>query len=277
MGETGFPPCSAPRVGLEPPCKYGLFPVAEVAPGSAPCAHVRLMPASLRVVELGLVDEDVRVGVRGHGQVALADELARSAPTGTPRRCSSEIRRWRRSCGRPQRDPGGPARLRDRRCGARRRRSRRTGARRGRGPRAAPSVASSASASAGCSSTQNALPRLRRRRAQPDAPPRLVVVADERQVDRSRRGRRTSRARAAAAGASTGAAGRPPRRASARRRVDLLGLLARQLDRRSRAGFGVTPAWSSTIARGAERLADRLARRRRPRAAARRRRRSPAR
>jgi hypothetical protein len=52
----------------------------------------------LLVIELGLVGQDVRVGARGHGEVALPDVLADPRPR-TPPRCRSEIRRWRRSCG----------------------------------------------------------------------------------------------------------------------------------------------------------------------------------
>ena len=50
------------------------------------------------------------------------------------------------------------------------------------------------------------------------------------------------------AGASTGAAGRRPRRASALGGLISSGSSRGSLIDRSRAGFGVTPAWSSTIA-----------------------------
>jgi hypothetical protein len=40
------------------------------------------------VVELDLVDHDVRVDVRGHGEVFLADELSDARPRNAARMCS---------------------------------------------------------------------------------------------------------------------------------------------------------------------------------------------
>ena len=65
------------------------------------------------VVEFGLVSEDMRVGVIGHRQVALADELADPRP-----RCAAEVQQAdppeAQVVRRPQRDAGRPAGLRDR-------------------------------------------------------------------------------------------------------------------------------------------------------------------
>ena len=123
----------------------------------------------------------------------------------------SEIRRCRRSCGEKS---GTPAARQARPIAVRsgRHRSTRTGAPPRRGPRARQGRLD-ASASTSGSSTQSAFARLRRRGAQPDAPCRLVVVADQDRGRPRRRARPTSRARAAAAGRAEEEAARPPRRA----------------------------------------------------------------
>ena len=55
-------------------------------PGTAPGQHLLAGPArsDLRkqgvVIDLGLINEDVRVGVRRHGEAALANELTDARP-----------------------------------------------------------------------------------------------------------------------------------------------------------------------------------------------------
>ena len=94
--------------------RQGARPGSRVEPplpqsSSHSCVRLRRSPRSkirpftparraVRVVELGLVDEHVRVGVGGDGRLRCPTNSPIRAH-GTPRRWSSEIRRWRRSCG----------------------------------------------------------------------------------------------------------------------------------------------------------------------------------
>ena len=146
---------------------------------------------------------DVRVGVGGHREVALADELADPRPGHAAQvqqrdpAVAEVVRREERD----RRRPCTPSRSTS---AARRRRSRRTAGPRGRGSsRGGERRLERVGEHAGQLDPERP-PRLRRRRAQAHPAARLVVVADERQVDARRRGRPTSRARAAAAGAWTG-------------------------------------------------------------------------
>src|SRR5215213_11898793 len=78
------------------PCKSRIFYV-RVCTGAAPFVLVRSL-LERSVVELALVGEHVAVGVRGCREVALPT-CSPIRAQGTRPRCSSEIRRCRRSCG----------------------------------------------------------------------------------------------------------------------------------------------------------------------------------
>ena len=121
----------------------------------------------LRVVEFRLVAQDVRVGVGGHGQVALPDELGDPRPRHAPQ-VEQRDPTMTQIVRRPERDPARLARLRDRRpqrVGSARAR---TAVRRGRDPRGASSDAPIRSSSPGDNSTQSAL--------------RVLVVADRSRI-----------------------------------------------------------------------------------------------